>query len=475
MKKISKIISNISENFIKILFTFIIAGMLIINSVYLYTDMPAFKINNIFNYIGILINVLLFLGLIVIDKLVIGKYFKKRYIDIIIFLIYFVIEYIYIKIVPLKPFSDMQYVTEIALSNFKNNIDYLKIYPNNLPIAIIFNLIFRITSYKIIYIKIFNIICNILIIFFAQSIYKNIYKKESRIILLFGIFNFAPIIYVNHIYNDIIFVTIVMFAIFLITKNNESKFDIWLISISLFLQYIIRPVGIIIIIASTMYYILKNKNVKNVLIILSVFVLCNIVYLQIEKRILANSEEKYPIWSFIQMGLNEEEFGFQDGTHSKEWTFKDVQNRIQELGPIRLLKLLCKKQYWLWTEGTYQAERYAFGYGSAERFEYQTGITEEIEDVENSIIKKTLEYIMKGQYLIFIILAFLDLIIIDKDKEIEDKKEFLLYIIIGLFCFYTIWEMKSRYIYVLYPIFLILSTEGTQKLLNEINKRRNLK
>ena len=75
------------------------------------------------------------------------------------------------------------------------------------------------------------------------------------------------------------------------------------------------------------------------------------------------------------MGINEPEFGFQDGSHSSNWTFKDVKNRVLELGSTRLIKLIAKKEYWLWTEGTYQVERYAFGIGWKEHFDYDTIIT----------------------------------------------------------------------------------------------------
>ena len=175
------------------------------------------------------------------------------------------------------------------------------------------------------------------------------------------------------------------------------------------------------------------------------------------------------------MGINEEEFGFQDGSHSKDWTFEDVQKRINELRFGRLIKLLCKKQYWLWTEGTYQAERYAFGTGEEEQFAYETAITKKIRDTENSKLRKSIDYLMKGQYLVLIILSFIDFMIKDKNEDIKGKKELLLYIIIGLFCFYTIWEMKSRYIYCLYPIFLIFSTSGTQKIINKIKKKGRIK
>lgn len=470
---LNKLISKISINFLIILFVIIIIGMFFINSVYLYIDTAAFKINNIFNYLGIIINIFGFLILVLLEKVLALKFKKKKYINFIIFLIYFITEIIYIKLVPIKPFSDMFFITEIALSDFKNEIQYLQHYPNNLPISIIFNLIFRITQYDVIHIKIFNIICNMATIYFAYKIYENIYKKKNNIVILLGICSISTFLYVNNAYNDIIFTALTTIILYLVTKEKQSKIDIFIISILVFLQFIVRPVGIILIIAVCMYYLLKNKNIKNIVILLSIFLICNIMYSQLEKEIIPKSDEiqQYPIWSFIQMGINEKEFGFQDGSHSTEWTFGDVKNRIQELGPQRLLKLLCKKQYWLWTEGTYQVERYAFGTGAPEQFSYTTTVTNMIYDVDNSKARKALEYLMKGQYFVLIVLSLIDLIIKDKDETIKNKKDILLYTIIGFFCFYTIWEIKSRYIYCLYPIFLILSTQGIEKIINLLKKK----
>ena len=58
----------------------------------------------------------------------------------------------------------------------------------------------------------------------------------------------------------------------------------------------------------------------------------------------------------------------------------------------------------------------------------------------------------------------IELIIKDKSEDEKQKEDLLYYFIIGLFCFYLIWEIKSRYIYCLYPIFLILSTRGIEKI-----------
>ena len=348
----------------------------------------------------------------------------------------------------------------------------MQVYPNNLPIAIVFNLIFRITTYDVFVLKIVNILCNIITIYFAYKIYQNIYQKENKMVLILGICSVSTFLYVNHIYNDVIYVALTTSILYLVTKKEQNVKEVVLISILAFLQFVIRPVGIILNIAIGMYYILKRQEFKKVLTIFSIFLVLEIGYLQVEKSLIPESEEKmkFPIWSFIQMGINEEEFGFQDASHSTKWTFADVKDRIVELGPFKLIKLLGKKQYWLWTEGTYQVQRYAFGVEEGEQFFYETPATKLVCDTQNSKVRKALEYFMKGQYFVLIVLSFIDVMIREDKKEIKDKKEILFYLIIGLFCFYTIWEMKSRYIYCLYPIFLILATSGIEKI--KIKKER---
>ena len=78
----------------------------------------------------------------------------------------------------------MKYVTDIALSNFTEQMEYLQANPNNLPTVLIFNLIFRVTTYDVFVLKVVNIICNIVTIYFAYKIYQNIYKNLYKHVLL---------------------------------------------------------------------------------------------------------------------------------------------------------------------------------------------------------------------------------------------------------------------------------------------------
>ncbi|MBR3697147.1 MAG: hypothetical protein IKM97_02595 [Clostridia bacterium] len=78
---------------------------------------------------------------------------------------------------------------------------------------------------------------------------------------------------------------------------------------------------------------------------------------------------------------------------------------------------------------------------------------------------------MKGEYFIIILFSLIDLIIKDDNNEKNNVRDLFLYIIVGFFSFYLIWEIKSRYIYCLYPIFLILSSSGLEKVINYFKER----
>ncbi len=466
--KINEVIHNISINFVRILLIVIVIGMLCINSVYLYIDSAGFQAINVYNYLGIILNIL---WLVII--VAISKFIKNKYINLVLFAIYFIAEFIYLKMVPIKPFSDMEAVLDIVQSGFKTGIEYLQRYPNNLPISIIFYLLLKIHD-GVLIIKLFNVVCNIVTIYFAYMIYKNIYKENNNLVLLLGISSISTFMYVNMAYNDVIFVTLITIILYILTKNEYDVKDIILLSLLSFLQFIIRPVGIILIIAECMFLILKKYNFKIVSIVLAVFAICNLLYIPIQKHFIPESGEKmqYPIWSFLQMGINEKEFGFQDQSHSVNWRPNDIINRVKELGPKRLAKLLVKKEYWLWTEGTYQVERYAFGAGGNNVYYYETPLTSKLLNPETSKIRKALDYIMKGQYFVIALLALIGIISKEKDEEIKNKRDLLLYFIIGMGCFYLIWEIKSRYIYCLYPVFLILATNGIYKITSKIERRK---
>lgn len=464
---INSFIFKFSSIFVKVLLIMIIIGMICLDSVYLYEDAPAIRPNFIYKYLAIIMCAIMLYLIVLVERKINGKITtknRKKYLYTVFF-IYFVMEIIFIILLPLKPFSDMEEVVKIAMSDFRENIEYIQIYPNNLPTSLLFNILFRFTIHNYATIKILNIFCNIITIYYTYKIFDNIYKQKNGIVLLLGLCEIPAFLYANYVYNDVIFTTFTTIILYIITKKQERKIDFWILNILLFLQYVIRPVGIVFVIAVEMYYVFKEKNIKKFIVVLLVFLILNFMHIGVKKIFIPESDEvkEYPIWSFIQMGINEWEIGFQNASHSQYWTFAHVKRRIKRMGVKGLTSVLSRKIFWQWTEGTYQAELYGFGVYD-DGFEYETFLTEKVKGNENSMLRYIIEYIIKGQYFIISVLSFIGVIIKNEDEETNKKIDLLYLFIMGIFSFYVIWEMKSRYIYCLYPIFIILASKGIKNI-----------
>ena len=447
MEKLNNLISKIAKYWVIILFLVVVITMFIFQADYnVYIDTPSFQFNNIYNYISIILNIAI---LVIIYKLLKKFNVNLKY----IVGIYILLGLLYIFLIPFEPFSDMKMVYEIAVSKFQLHQDYIRFYTNNIP-TVILMMCFTFLYKSIVTVKIINIIFNIIIAYLTYKIAENLGKK-NKLYFILTLINIPVFLYINIIYNDIAFTLLTTILIYLTIKDKKDKWNLPLRIILSVIEFMIRPVGIIHIIAITMYEILSNKQYKlTAVYVISVIILvliCNLLIgIFFEK-----DENSCTIWSFIRMGFNEEKFGFQDGTASSQWQLKDVIDRIKDLGPLKTLEIIGKKEIWMFSEGTYMAERYAFGGGGSE-FTRDNALTKDIQKNQDSVIRKGAEYIMKGQYFVIITCALLGIL---KRKSVK-KYNLLNYIIVGLFCFYCVWEIKSRYIYSLYPIFTIYAVDG---------------
>lgn len=161
-----------------------------------------------------------------------------------------------------------------------------------------------------------------------------------------------------------------------------------------------------------------------------------------------------PVWSYIYMGFNQEEFGFQDGTHSVDRNASDVVARLKSNGIKEVIGIIAKKEYWMWMEGTYQAQRYAFGENCNEsdsKFYYETAATKYLMNNEQ-ILRKAADSFIYAQYFILFVLMLYWFI-----KPQSNKLSVIYLIYMGMFLFYVFWEIKSRYIISLYPFMMIFS------------------
>ena len=151
-----------------------------------------------------------------------------------------------------------------------------------------------------------------------------------------------------------------------------------------------------------------------------------------------------------------------DGDFSYERSAQDVLDRIRDYGPVRMAKILGKKIFWTWSQGTYQAQRYAFGYDVEEannKFYYSTLLSDYLMRDEQPL-REIINSMMRAQYMVLFGLMLVT--IYDDRKKSVEKYRWLYYSLIATVLMLMVWEMKSRYILHCYPLMCILACRALE-------------
>lgn len=456
MDKIKNLINRISFVMVMFLFLVVIIVGIFIQANYDFGDFPYFQMNTVS---ALLFRILVFFSVLAI--MLLSKKIKWR--KLISCILFLVVAFAVIILIPLYPFSDMRSVYEVAANDMIDINGYLGRNWNLVSTIAYVRCILYVFGKSIWGPKIVNVLLSLCILFLTEKIYFAMIPKErerkrnNNGRLMWYMLFFLPVFfYGNRIYNDVIATTLCMMILFVVISEKDYGMGEILLIILSVLQYMLRQSGIIFIIAIFMYLILVRKEYKKSL----VYVICCIVGILSLMKINTivwpiDTSDSPNVWSFLQMGINEAEFGFQDQSHSSAWTMTDYLNRYKELGVGKTLKIFAKKTLWMWSEGTYQAQRYGMGTTDAE-YLYETIITKNLQNSYLASFRVITENLMKAQYYVYLLFATIG-VVINRNNE---KSTLLRYIICGFFCFYLLWEIKSRYIYSLYPIIMVFSFDG---------------
>ena len=450
-------------NITSVLLTCISTGMLLIallyKAIYRYDDSPAFVRNGFGDLVALFILLLLFaLGYLWREK--INRYFSFKYSIII----YFILAIFFVLLVPLKPFSDMQQIYQASLEVSKGNWQYFcgdnsyfTQYPNNLLITLLYGFLFVVLPKNVLVLKILNILEIIGIVWISEKIVQLYHKNSYRnLFFVYGLSLISIFLYTNHIYTDLLFVFFSVLGLYLYLQNPAHiGYAIAIYSILFF----VRPQAVFYIIAILLHYFFKgnasmSKKIGHIFFLILLFLVCRFAITNgVEKPLIGDLSHSMPAASYVYMAFNEEEFGFQDGTHDINRTFSDVADRLAGYDFKTLAEIICKKTEWTWTEGTYQAQRYAFGENSntQDKFSYTTPLTRYCLD-SNATWRQLLDNFMRTQYLFLFILTIPMFF-----RKNQNKYDIFIMLFAAHMIFYIFWEIKSRYLLPLYPIMLIVS------------------
>lgn len=470
MKTLEHIMDFIARNILKVVFSIIFIAAVFIKAMYSFDDSPYFTSHNLYDVIMGVLAVSLF-AVIVRYRDWLQEHINYR----LCFLLFAVFSIAYIILVPLTPFSDMAavYRGAVHFSRFEFAElfadEYWNVFPGNILLAVFWGILLIPFPKSLITVKIINAVLTYAIIAITRNLAKEYNVRYYNLVYVLML-TFMPLfLYMNHVYFDLPVILICMSSIYLFVKGKNIILIFAILGIG---KYIRTSVSIVML-AILFIYIFDKISAANkkyairhaaaLIAALSVFAalgygLPKLVY----SACYGSSDIKsYSGWNQIYIGLNENEFGFMDNDFSYDRSFGDIVNRVKTYGPVRLAKIITKKTFWLWSQGTYQAERYAFGADAGnvfDKFEYETILTKYLLNSEQKL-RKLINAFMRAQYLILFLLMTLTFW---TEDDIEKYRLFY-YIIFATFAIMLVYELKSRYILQLCPLMVILAVRRIEK------------
>lgn len=343
--------------------------------------------------------------------------------------------------------------------------DYMQAYPQQISLAFVFHLVFRILHFDGMEIlRVFNILGNVAIVIALYLIGKQLSNKYkiNKVLLLMLILTFVSLpMLATFIYGDIPSIALCLFSVYFMMKYKQTKQIRYGIGASVFMMiaYMMRMNSLIFMIATVIYLVFalwqelkqsgwKENGIKIAMIVF--YIVISIVPASLVKNYYfaqyeLDKNKTYPSISYLLMGM--EESPRASGWYSEEIAQKAL-NHPQEIkeeykGKIKerltyfsknlgeMAQFYYRKIGSMWTETTYSA-----------------GMNNNIE--ENEMVRGTAFY---QKALLIVISTSSMLVLVQNRKNLSLEVLFLITIFIGGFTFHLLWEAKSRYIL---PYLLVL-------------------
>lgn len=480
MKVVRKSMDFIAQNVLRCVLTIILAAALVVKAMYSFDDSPYFKYTDLYD--GVSWILVIVAGVFIYRK---REWLQEHMNYKMCFVLFTLAAIAYVCLIPLTPFSDMGgvYRGAVRFSRFQwqelLSDPYWNMFPGNLKLSVFWGLLLIPLPKHLLTLKILNILMIYGIIYFTAKL-AEVYKvKYYNMVYLAGLLFLPIFLYANHVYFDMPFILLSTLALYLNKRYDNIVLTLLVVGCAAFL----RKTALVFLVAVCIVYIFEKwesiqsrqglKLVGKLFLGIGLFmILYKVPGKLISSAFIEGNFKTYPGWNQIYIGLNEEEFGFMDGDFSYNRTGQDVLDRIEEYGPMRLTKILTKKTFWLWSQGTYQAQRYAFGsdtLNGLDKFEYETFLTEHLLH-DSQLLRKFLNSFMRAEYLLLFALMILSMW---KTKCYEDFRIFY-YLIIATFLMLLLWELKSRYILPLMPLMLIMAGDGIEIVEKRLEKCTNI-
>ncbi len=446
----------------------------------------------------------------VIDRFILKKMSKKSKIvfcciALLVFLGLELFSYFTFKVNPSWDFGAVFGSANDFVRTASFDVDYFTMYPNNCFLLLIEIIAVVITGGR----DIGFYLLNIAVIFLSFLLTILTAKKIGGIdlavkVAIVGLLITPWYLYTPIVYSDTVGILFPILTIYLWLDLKEGKLSptkekilIMEITILSAIAFLIKPlaaIGFVAIIIDTFFNKVIVLNLKKIIKVLKVMSLSLLLFFAVVwmfnfvayKYLLKTdmpAKNTIPYTHWIMMGLKGQFGGYNwedknatlqynDYSAKKEFNIKEIKSRLSEYGPAGYVNFLANKFEWTWADGTF------FVNNKLMRFPIRgnTRLSNYIAFDKDKIYSSVATVIYAS--LMFIILFC---IIYDVFKQKNDVIRVMSLMCFGIALFLLIWEARSRYIYILIPIFCILGSVPLDRLfkglgitLNKLLKKEKL-
>lgn len=436
---------------------------------------------------------------------------KSRFSSLLPYLLYAAIQLCMIILMP-KPqdvgdcWRVRLYAGQVVQGDFSSfkPLQYLSQYPNNIGIVLTYAFIYLFFPGNIYVLKLLNLLFNLGTMFFIVRLYKlNISeeKQKYRLAFKYYLLFFLPALFLVHFtYGDVPSTFFTVAAMYYALQYADAKRFKYCITacILLLAAFFLRQCALLIAASVILYWVYvfyirdKQARLKTSAAILATALLlafqCSIVDVVFRQfHCWEAPVTKYcqPPARWIYMGMpTDKRYGYWDGGGvTRQYALvngdKEALNRIlmdriaynlKKTPPENLIFGYIKKNYWLWSEGTFESMKYGLGFTPNGEWIYGGGVSAQYGRTLLWFTDFTYSCI-KAHYIFILFFAGLYFFLQQRNKAHEKVLYALL--ILLFFGFYTFWEMKSRYLYPIYPVLLIASFISVTRIFEWYKRKKN--
>ncbi|MBQ3783390.1 MAG: glycosyltransferase family 39 protein [Lachnospiraceae bacterium] len=360
--------------------------------------------------------------------------------------------------------EDMMYnMAKKSNGILQNNDGYFSKYPNNYFLTILLYKVYSIIPngnlmcFRIV-VRVINVICIDLGILFAYKIASQVSKKNYKdLVLMFCAMNPITYVWCTWVYTSIVAIPFGLGIVCLWIYAQKNKERCWLyygiIGVIAAVGYMIRPTIIIMVTALVIIEFFKilgqkdirKKRIVSLIVFAGMLVICLGGTKYYIKQHLSDPEQtgRYPFTHWVMLGLNEDgKFSTEDTKltvsagdfeQKKQKNIEEIKKRIGQYNVVTFTKHELKKVATVFAIGS-------DGYMQQEYRVEGTNTFQEYTLSEKNYLLCQYCNILRGIELLLALIAVIDFFIFH-----DEKIEFIVLVVFGAICFYTIWEANRKY------------------------------